>query len=265
MDTNKILEHIVDITKGKCSIVEESILKLDKEEDRMIQIGLLTLFEEIEYNKKRLEESVAEKEILLKEVHHRVNNNLQLIISLLNLQKDFIKDEKAKSLLLDSRSRVRAMSLIHQKLFVAKNLGRVNYKDYLEELVNETKNAYSKTQEDLNIHLDIDPFNLDLDTGIPLGLIINEILTNSMKYGLNSNEKIEIYLEAKEVKPNRFEVKMGDNGPGYSDDIFNYGEETLGIQLIKDLTAQIDGTTEKLGHPAKKGTHYRIHFEVSDK
>jgi len=264
MDGSKIIQHLVDISMGVCSITDESILKLDNKEDQMIELGLLTLFEEIEYNKKRLEDSVKEKEVHLKEIHHRVKNNLQIISSLLNLQKGFVHDEKAKSVLRDCRSRVRTMSLIHEKLLRSKGPGNVNYKDYLEELVEEMKSAHSYSPKDLNVRLDIEPFKLGLDTAIPLGLLINEILTNSMKYGLNKDENNEIYLQVKEVELNSFEMKIGDNGSGYSDDIFNTEKNTLGVQLIRDLTAQIDGTIEKLSDPAMKGTHYQIRFEVLD-
>jgi two-component sensor histidine kinase len=264
MDGNKIVQHLVDISMGVCSITDESILKLDNKEDQMIELGLLTFFEEIEYNKKMLEDSVKEKEVLLKEIHHRVKNNLQIISSLLNLQNVLVDDEKTKSVLLDCRSRVRSMSLIHEKLLRSQDFDNFNYKDYLEELVEEIKSTHSYSPNNLNVHLDIAHFKLGLDTAIPLGLIINEIFTNSMKYGLNKDEKNEIYVQVKEVELNSFEMKIGDNGSGYSDDIFNTEKNTLGVQLIRDLTTQIDGTIEKLSDPEMKGTHYHIQFEVPD-
>jgi two-component sensor histidine kinase len=269
MDGSKIIQHLVDISKGACSITEESILKLDNREDQMIEFGLLTLFEEVGYNKKRLENSVKDKEVLLKEIHHRVKNNLQIISSLLNLQTESIYDEKAKLQLQDCRSRVRTMSLLHEKLLRTKNPSGVNYKDYLEELVEEMKSANSHTPKDLNVRLDIDSFNLALDTAIPLGLIINEIFTNSLKHGLNKHglnkhEKNEIYVQVKKVGPQSFEMKIGDNGAGYSDDIFNTEKNTLGVQLIRDLTAQIDGTIKKVSKLKMKGTHYQIRFAGLD-
>ena len=260
MDGGKIIQHLVDISMGVCSITDESILELDNQEDQMIELGLLTLFEEIEYNKKMLEDSVKEKEILLKEIHHRVKNNLQIISSLLNLQKVFVDDEKTKSLLLDCRSRIRTMSVIHEKLLISEDHGNVNFKDYLEELVEEMKNTRNSLSTNLNVNLSIEPFILGLDTAIPLGLIINEIFTNSMKYGLDKDKKNEIYLQVKEVEMNHFIVEIGDNGAGYSDDIFNIEKDTLGIQLIKSLISQIDGTIKKISGPEIIGTHYQIRF-----
>lgn len=261
MDPSKIIQHLVDISQGVCSITEESVLKLKNKEDQMIELGLLTLFEEIEHNKGKLEDSIREKEILLQEIHHRVKNNLQIISSLIKLQQFSLDDGKTKSLLRDCRSRINTMSIIHEKVLTSNNLGNVNYKEYVEDLVMELKRTYSHSPEGLDIRLDIDPLTLCMDTAIPLGLVINEIFTNSMKYGLKENGKSDIYLQLKEHEPNSFEMKIGDNGSGYSNKIFKSDKNTLGVQLIRGLVSQIDGTIEKLKVSTKKGTHYQIYFE----
>lgn len=261
MDANKIIQHLVDISKGNCSITEDSILKLKNTEEQMIELGLLTLFEEVEFNKKRLEDSNREKDILLKEIHHRVKNNLQIISSLLRLQNLYMDDNKTKSLLRDCRARVNTMSVIHEMLYKSKDFGNVDYKDYLEELVLQLKNAHSYQAKDLHFELDIPPLKVSLDIAIPLGLLINEILTNSLKYGYIEEGKGEIYLRIKEVEPNGYEMKVGDNGPGYSDKIFEADQNTLGIQLIRDLPSQLNGTIEKVIDSNMIGTHYLIHFK----
>jgi len=260
MDANKIIQHLVDISKGQCSITEDSILQLNNKEEQMIELGLLTLFEEVEFNKKRLENSNKEKDVLLKEIHHRVKNNLQIISSLLRLQNLYIDDNKAKSLLRDCRTRVNTMAVIHEMLYKTKDFGNVDYKEYLEELILQLKNAHSYQSKDLQIDFDIPSVNVSLDIAIPLGLLINEILTNSLKYGCDEAGKVEIYLRIREVGHKKYEMKVGDNGPGYSNEIFVTKENTLGIQLIRDLPNQLNGTIEKVIEPQMSGTHYVIHF-----
>jgi len=264
MDSGKIIQHLVDISMGVCSITEASILKTESKDEQMIELGLLTLFEEIEYNRKSMEGSIREKEMLLKEIHHRVKNNLQIISSLLNLQQLSVNDEKAKLILRDCRSRVNTMSIIHKKLLNSNDLGNVNCKEYLEELAVELKISHSFSPKGLRVQIDIPPLRLGTDTAIPLGLLVNEILTNSMKHGLNEDGKNEIYLRMREVESNGFELKIGDNGSGYSNEIFNTDDKTLGVQLIRDLTAQLGGTIEKLIDPSRKGTHYHICFGTLD-
>ena len=227
----------------------------------MIELGLLTLFEDVEFNKKRLEKSNTEKDILLKEIHHRVKNNLQIISSLLRLQNLYMDDEKAKTLLRDCRARVNTMAVIHEMLYKSKDLGNVDYRDYLEELIVQLKNAHSYKTKDLHFDLDIPSLKVSLDIAIPLGLLINEILTNSLKYGCNKDGIGEIYLRINEVEPNEYEMKVGDNGPGYSDEIFETEENTLGVQLIRDLPNQLNGTIAKVIYPEMSGTHYLIHFK----
>lgn len=261
MDANKIIQHLVDVSMGHCSISEESILKLKSREEQVIELGLLTLFEEVEFNKKSLEDSNKEKDILLKEIHHRVKNNLQIISSLLRLQSLYVADEKVQSVLRDCRTRVNTMSIVHEMLYKSKDLGSVDYKDYLEELVVQLRNTHSYQLKDIQIDLDIPSLKVSLDIAIPLGLLINEILTNSLKHGGNEENKSEIYLKIREVEPNDYEIKIGDNGPGYSDETFETEEKTLGVQLIRDLPTQLNGTIKKVSHKKIDGTHYLIQFK----
>ena len=261
MEPNKIIEHLVDIAKGECTITEESLLKLDNPEDQMIELGLLTLFEEIEFNKRKLEKSNKEKETLLMEIHHRVKNNLQIVGSLLTLPKFYVDDKESIRLLQDCRSRVNTMSIIHEKLYQSKDLSSINYEEYLRDLVKQIKTAHSVSNQSINFRLDVAAIHMTMNTAIPLGLLINEIFTNAIKYGLQDQVTNEIYLELKEPKAGFYNLKIGDLGKGYSDDIFNKAENTLGIQLIKDLTHQLNGTIEKITALDNVGTHYQILFE----
>jgi two-component sensor histidine kinase len=271
MDADKIIQHLLNISKGECEITEESILKRESEEDQMIELGLLTLFEEVEYNKRKLTKANKEKEVLLQEIHHRVKNNLQIISSLLSLQSDVVDNDEAVAILRDSRSRVNTMAVIHEKLYRSSDLGSVDYKDYVEELVEQLKIAHSTpptsttsltaNEQRPKIEFSIPSIMLTLNTAIPLGLLLNEILTNSFKYGRDDEGKLEIYINIEEIEPLSFVIEIGDFGLGFAEEIFETGQNTLGVQLIRDLTSQLDGTIEKVARP---GTNYRIKFEVED-
>ena len=260
MKANDIIQHLVDISIGQCKITEQDILEMSDREGQMIAMGLLTLFEEVEYRKKKLEDSNKEKEVLLKEIHHRVKNNLQIISSLLKLQGFFINDYQARSVLNDCQSRVNTMAIIHEKLYRSKDLGKVDYRDYLEELVCQLKSTHPEALQYLEVELNVPSMELDIDVAIPLGLLINEILTNSIKYSLEENSMNRIYLHIIEVDDNKLKLNIGDNGPGYPNELFNSKSNTLGVQLIHDLTLQLNGEIKKKNNP-QKGTHYEILFE----
>ena len=135
-----------------------------------------------------ISEALAEKELLLKEIHHRVKNNLQVISSLLYLQSDYIKDEKALSAIQEGRNRVQSMAIIHQNLYQEDNLTGIQVKDYFEKLTQSLFNSYKVQADQIELQLDIEAINLDVDTVIPLGLVVNELITNSLKYAFPENQ-----------------------------------------------------------------------------
>lgn len=198
-----------------------------------------------------------EKEVLLKEIHHRVKNNLQVINSLLRLQSNMIDDPKAVSLFEDCQNRVRSMALIHDKLYSIKDLSTIQVKEYIENLTGSLIDSYSlKTKVDLQ--LTIQPISFTVDTLIPLGLLLNEIISNSLKYAFKEKDLGIIQVELKSLNNNNFELNISDNGSGYSKDIFNSPQNSLGIELIKAFVDQLEGSIEKLDIP---GTSYRIIFQ----
>ena len=193
----------------------------------------------------KLETSLAEKEILLKEVHHRVKNNLQIVISLLDLQVASIKDSKNKEVLAQSKARVYSMSLIHQKLYQSDNLAHVNMKNYLEELFAFVQNSYQSTIQKATHTLTIDNKELSLTQAVPLGLIVNELVTNSFKYGLQDGvlNKINMSLLFNEEE---LILKISDSGHGF-DETKNkqHIKTSLGLFLVKSLTKQLRGTVSR--------------------
>ena len=192
-----------------------------------------------------LETSLGEKEVLLKEIHHRVKNNLQIVISLLDLQVASIQDVKNKEILAQSKSRVYSMSLIHQKLYQSDNLARINMKSYLEELFTYLKDSYFTSDSIVNCSLIIEDKDMSLTKAVPLGLIVNELLANSFKYGLNDSteKRIKIVLEQNDIN---WLLKVADSGQGFDQNTKKPDiKKSLGLFLVTSLTKQLHGNIER--------------------
>lgn len=198
-----------------------------------------------------------EKEVLLKEIHHRVKNNLQVINSLLRLQAAMIDDPKVVALFEDCQARVRSMALIHDKLYAIKDLSSIQVKEYIENLTQSLIETYGLKNQ-IELKLNIEPLSFSVDTLIPLGLLLNEIISNSLKYAFMPNDKGIIQVSIKAIEKNKFELLICDNGKGFSKEIFNHPQNSLGIELIKSFVEQLDGSIEKLD---VSGTSYRIIFK----
>jgi two-component sensor histidine kinase len=185
----------------------------------------------------------AENELLLKEIHHRVKNNLQTISSLLNLQSASIKDPNALEAVQESQSRVRSMALIHQKLYQGENLAAVNMKEYFEAMGQSMLHSFGETGKRITLEVPMNDLELDVDTAIPLGLIANELVTNSLKYAFPDGQKgqIEISLTA---EPNQqFCLRIADNGVGQTESPVVQGTG-FGTRLVKLLAIQLNGNVE---------------------
>lgn len=198
-----------------------------------------------------------EKDILLKEIHHRVKNNLQIITSLLSIQSAFIEDEFLKSIFGNSQRRITSMALVHEMLYQTENLSKINYKTYIDDLTNSIYNSFSKPEK-ISIETDCEEIYLSIETAVPLGLIINEIVTNSFKHAFNGieNGKISIYLKHHSEEENSFLLSIKDNGIGFME---NSKSKSLGLKLIKNLSRQLDAYIER--NTEQQGTHYNIQFK----
>ncbi|GGW41422.1 sensor histidine kinase [Arenibacter certesii] len=208
---------------------------------------------------KKVEIRIRERDLLLKEIHHRVKNNLQVITGLLSLQSSFIKDEKTKGLFRYGQYRINSMSIIHEMLYQSDDLTKIDYGEYLIRLV--TNLIASMKGGDSNIHLNVnaDELYLNLDTSVPLGLIINEIVTNSLKYGIVNGAEGNIYIEIEKLKYPNYILKIGDDGIGFPEEVEFKNTKSLGLKLIHKLVVQIKGDIEK--DSSKPGTHYIITFQ----
>jgi PAS domain S-box-containing protein len=210
----------------------------------------------------KMAESLHEKEVLLKEVHHRVKNNLQVICSLLNLQARSLKNPTMTRHLQEAQNRVRSMAIVHEKLYQSDSFSKIDLKSYVKDLVKYLFRAYihgpSQIVSKLKIQADI---WLDIDTAIPCGLIIQELVSNALKYAFHPNESGEVIIEAKAIANGQVTLSVRDNGQGLPATAIQAEPETLGLRLVYDLTEQING---KLDLDSTNGTCFTISFPVGE-
>jgi len=199
--------------------------------------------------------SLKEKEILLKEIHHRVKNNLQIISSLLSLQQHGLKNKKIRNIFDDSIFRITSMAMIHEQLYRSQDLSEINVKDYLQQLIPQLVLAY-KGDRDISQVLDLSPITLTLDQSIPFGLIINELVTNALKHGFRDGRRGTIRVSTS-LSDETVTVVIKDDGIGLSQDINLAEAETLGLQIVTMLTDQLRG---ELSVDIAEGTTVRLDF-----
>lgn len=206
-----------------------------------------------------LRKSNQQKELLLKEIHHRVKNNLQIITSLLKLQANSVEDQKTMELFELSLHRINSMALVHDLLYRSEDFSSINYAQYLETLVTPLVDSMKSILTHVNVDLRAEGISLNINTSIPLGLLINEIITNSLKHGLKNQKEGEIYVHVTPLEHPNFLLEIGDNGVGFERDLDISKVDSLGLQLIVSLSEQLLGSVER--DCDRKGTHYRILFQ----
>ena len=204
-----------------------------------------------------LQKQDEEKAILLKEIHHRVKNNLQVVNSLLRLQSKEIDDEEIVAKFKETQKRVITIAALHEKMYRSENLRHVNLKEHIESIVEDLVTTYAIDKK-ITTHIDIENISVGLRTLVPLGLIINEIVVNSLKYAFNNTDDAVINLQIKQLNDRAFEMQIGDNGVGISSHKKTPG---LGSKLINIFTKQLNGTLEII---EDSGTTYKIIFEKID-
>ncbi len=220
---------------------------------------LIKAHDDLYQSKIEVEKKVKEKEDLLKEVHHRVKNNLQTVSSLLSLQARNMKDPSIKTLIKSSQSRVNSMAMVHEMLYMHDDLSKIEYKAYVENLSNYLVKSIKGNDSKIKVAIDIIDINLGIDTAIPLGLLINEAITNSLKYGIKEDGEGEISIALKKENQEDYILNIGDNGEGYPETVTADTTKSLGLKLIYNLTRQLKGSILK--DASKKGTNYIIKFK----
>jgi two-component sensor histidine kinase len=198
-----------------------------------------------------------EKEWLLREVHHRVKNNMQTTMSLLNMQTSYLSNPDAIDAIRNSQRRMYAMSIVHQKLYQSENLATIEMQNYVQELIGYLKESFA-VGDDITFELQLQPIELDLALAIPVGLIINEVVTNAIKYAFPGKRRGHIMIGFERGSKDTFSLCVADNGIGVPDSLFFGQGNSLGLNLIKGLTDQIQGQLEVIGAP---GMSLRITFK----
>jgi len=232
---------------------------------RQLKLSNLLLEDKVKDRTLQLQKSLGEKEILLKEkdvlmkeIHHRVKNNLQVISGLLELQGKTLNDETAKNALTEGRSRVHSMALIHQNLYQFENLSSINMNRFVRSLCEQVSEVFQKEKQLVEVTFTIpETTELDIDTAVPFGLILNELLTNSFKYAFNTKSGGKINIEASILHNGKYELTYFDNGPGLPVGFDLTKAKSLGMQLIYDLCRQIGG---KIKYEYKNGGLFIITF-----
>jgi two-component sensor histidine kinase/CheY-like chemotaxis protein len=204
-----------------------------------------------------IKQSLDEKETLLKEIHHRVKNNLIVICSLLNLQADYVKDKASYEMFMESKNRAKSMALIHERLYQSTDLKRIDFGDYIRTLSTELFRTYAGDYGLIELKINVENIFLDINTAIPLGLIVNELITNSLKHAFPEGMKGKINVDFQQ-KDNHYEFTVKDNGIGFPEDLDFRNTDSLGLQIVNTLTNQIDGEIEL---NRSHGTEFKITFK----
>ena len=259
---SRIFESNVSVENGKSIWLSSTLTPVYDDFNQVSKIVIVDSdITGIKNLQKQIEASLKEKDVLIKEIHHRVKNNLQIIISLLNLQSGYIKDEFTLKAVKDGQNRVRSMALVHEKFYQAEELSEINFNEYLEKLCQYLFQSYGDKSDRIELTVTGDQILLDMDTAMPCGLLVNEIVSNAYKYAFPGNIKGFINLSLSK-ESGAVILKLHDNGIGLPPDFNLQSAESLGMQLIQALTNQLDG---ELVFSKENGTTFEIKFPYPKK
>jgi PAS domain S-box-containing protein len=220
--------------------------------------GVILTASDITANKEAeniLEASLKEKDILMAEIHHRVKNNMQIISSLLRIQSTFIEDEAAREVLLDSQNRIKTMAAVHESLYRSENFSQINMSNYISNLIKDLQSTYQQGNK-INFSVDSSPINLEIEMAIPVGLIINELVTNSIKHAFPNDREGNISINFQKIS-SEYILVIEDDGIGIPDNSIMENSHSMGMELVNALINQLDG---KLKVKNLNGTIITIKF-----
>lgn len=217
--------------------------------------------EELRQRNAELANEVKERDVLLLEVHHRVKNNLQIVASLINMQARKLEAGAPRDVLLESKTRVEAIALIHEQLYRSRDFGHVPFCDYIRSLADNVVHASGAKAAGVSLHVDTDVISLDLHKAVPCGLILNELLTNAMKHAFPKGTGGVIQVALKHAGSSRVQLTVSDNGIGIQERGIDGAHPSMGLQLVATLAEQLDGTMQVLG---SGGTSIRVVFPIGD-
>jgi len=254
------IEEKIIANDGKLKDIEVGDAPITYNEQRAVQIVARDISE-----RKKLEDelknSLKEKDLMMKEIHHRVKNNLMVIQSLLNLQSRYIKDTDARDIFKDSQNRAKSMAMIHESLYQSSDLKRIEFSEYINTLAKNLFYSYAADPNRVKMSVNVDKVMLDINTAIPLGLILTELISNCLKYAFPEEESGEIKVDfhsSTDEGPHKFRLTVSDNGVGLPPDFDPKKSDSLGIMLIYSLAEQI-GALIKLD--TSNGTKFDITFQ----
>ena len=248
-DTPQFLEYHVDAEGGRRHY-EERFVTAGAEE-------VIVLVRDVTAVKKA--EEARDKEVLLKEIHHRVKNNLQVISSLLALQAGSTADEKTRAMLNESRDRIRSMALIHEKLYQSEDQRGISFSGYVRDLAAHLRHSYAGNSEAVVVGIDMEDVSLDMDASVPCGLIINELLSNALKYAFPGGRPGNISIRLRRASTDSLDLTIGDDGIGLPQGIDVRNPTTLGLRIVNILVEQLRGTLMVNPGP---GTSFTISFQA---
>jgi PAS domain S-box-containing protein len=233
-------------------------------DDKPVCRATLSDITERKHSEDKLKLLLKEKEVLVKEVHHRVKNNFTIVSSLLHLQSQQIEDENIQRMFLKSRDRIKSMSLIHERLYQSQDLTRINLSEYISTLATDLYQAYETEREKVVLVIETDDVSLNVDQTIPCGLVLNELISNSLKYGFPPGWKGEAKIEVtlRKTDENEIELAVKDNGIGLHDDFDIRKTKSLGLMIITLLVEdQLKGELKIVRH---EGTGFFVRFKIDN-
>ena len=241
---------------GITKIVEPATVNIGEKGEAKV-MGILRDVTERKHAEEKVKASLREKEVLLREIHHRVKNNMQIISSLLRLQSRLIKDSRMVEMFKESQNRIRSMALIHEKLYQTEDLSRINFAEYIRSLTVHLFHTYRVNPNIVKMNTEVEEVYLDINRAIPCGLVINELVSNALKHAFPDSKKGEIHIKLYSNKRNKTNLTVSDDGVGLPENINIHEPETLGLQLVNDLVKQVEG---KIRLERTKGTTFHIVF-----
>lgn len=238
---------------------EASISKVAVQGRNMYTVILRDVTERVAADEK-IKNSLKEKEALLKEIHHRVKNNLQVVSSLLGLQSRVVSDEQTRKMFQESQNRIHSMALLHESLYQSNNLARIDFPEYIRRLAEHLFRSYGVVADRIHLRTDLDALYLGMDAAVPCGLIINELVSNSLKYAFPDGREGEVRIELREPLEGMARLIVADNGIGLKSEIDWVTARSLGLRLVRTLAEQLGAKIEVQSHA---GTEVRLTFAAA--
>ncbi|MEN6553138.1 MAG: histidine kinase dimerization/phosphoacceptor domain -containing protein [Methanobacterium sp.] len=255
MDNRRHTEEVYEPNLGGYFMVTAAPI-MDKSGNTLGSVHIARDITERKIMEDKIKNSLQEKEMLIRETYHRVKNNLMVISSLLDLQARYIEDIETQNIFRDSQNRARSMALIHEKLYQTTDLKWINFANYIKKLSMELFETYSGQSNNIKINFDLEDHELDTETSIPLGLIVNELISNSLKHafpdGRNGIIKIKFYKDG-----GKYVLIISDNGIGFPEDLDYKKSDSLGLRIVNSLVDQIHG---EIDMDRTQGTKFTIKF-----